>query len=129
MCTGLILYISGCQITDQSVDKIINKLIIIVVLSNTITIVHIQPRDPCPAYPVTSYIFNISDDNGNFIDTISHMGNTSITINGSDYDLGHDQVYRLIVEAINDAGSTPSEEILLCKSNMLLQYYFVFSII
>ena len=57
------------------------------------------------------------------------MGNTSITINGSDYDLVHDQVYHLTVEAINEAGSTPSEEILLCKSNMLLPYDFVFIII
>ena len=80
----------------------------------------IQPRDPCPAYPVTSYVFNISDDKGNFIDAINHTGNTSIIINGSDYDLVHDQVYHLTVEAINDAGSTPSEEILLCKSSVLL---------
>ena len=52
------------------------------------------------------------------------MGNTTITINGSDYDLIHDQVYHLTVEANNDAGSTPSEEILLCKSSVLLPYYF-----
>ena len=100
------------------IDKII--IIHVAVLPYTITIVRIQPHDPCPAYSVTRYVFNISDDNGNFIDTISHMGNTSITINGSDYDLIRDQVYRLTVEAINDAGSTPSEEILLCKSNVLL---------
>ena len=56
------------------------------------------------------------------------MGNTSVTINGSDYDLAYDQVYHLIVEAINDAGSTPSEEILLCKSNVLLPYYYMYFI-
>ena len=57
------------------------------------------------------------------------MGNTSVTINGSDYDLVDDRVYHLTVEAINAAGSTPSEEILLCKFYVLLLYFFVFSII
>jgi hypothetical protein len=51
------------------------------------------------------------------------MGNTSVNVNGSGYDLIRNQVYRLTVEAINAAGSTPSEEILLCKSIILLWHY------
>ena len=84
---------------------------------------HTQPRDPCPAYPVVSYAFNISDDNGNFIATINHTGNASVNINGSDYDLLRNQVYRLMVEATNAVGSSHSEEILLCKS----MYYYLSS--
>ena len=84
---------------------------------------HTQPRDPCPAYPVISYAFNISEDSGNFIATISHTGNTSVNINGSDYDLLHNQVYCLTVEATNAVGSSHSEEILLCKS----MYYYLSS--
>ena len=96
-------------------------MLIIAVLSHTIIIIHIhtQPRDPCPAYPVASYVFNILDDNGNFVCTMNHMGNTSVNI-ASGCDLIHNQVYYLMIEAINAAGSTPSEEILLCKFNTMV---------
>ena len=85
-------------------------------------IIHAQPRDPCPAYPVEGYIFNISEENGNFIASVNHTGNTSVNINGTDYGLLHNQVYRLTVEAINDVGSSYSEKIHLCKSSILLLY-------
>ena len=81
---------------------------------------HVQPRDPCPAYPVESYVFNISEDNNNFIASVYHMGNASVNISGSDYGLLHNQVYQLTVEAVNAVGSTHSEEILLCKSTIQL---------
>ena len=115
VCTGIPI----CQFIDQTVH-VDNKFI--AVLSHTIIIVHIhtQPRDPCPAYPVTSYVFNISDDNGNFVCTMNHMGNTSVNITASGCDLIHNQVYYLMIEATNAAGSTPSEEILLCKSNTMV---------
>ena len=112
------------QFIDQTVH--VDKLIIIIaVLSQTIIYyiivhIHIQPRDPCLAYPVTSYVFNISDDNGNLVCTINHMENTSVNINVSGCDLICNQVYYLTIEAINVAGSTPSEEILLCKSNIIV---------
>jgi hypothetical protein len=107
--------------TCMSINKLIH-IIITTFLSHTITLlytrthIHIQPRDPCPAYPVRRYVFNISDENGNILATISHTGNTSVNLNGSDSDLIRNQVYYLTAEAINAAGSTPSEEILLCKS-------------
>ena len=50
---------------------------------------------------------------------MNHMGNTSINI-ASGCDLIHNQVYYLTIEAINAAGSTPSEVILLCKSNIIV---------
>ena len=84
--------------------------------------IHAQPRDPCPAYPVEGYIFNISEENGNFIASVNHTGNTSVNINGTDYGLLRNQVYRLTVEAINDVGSSYSQEIHLCKSSILLFY-------
>ena len=81
-------------------------------------IAHTQPRDPCPSYPVISYIFNISEDN-NFIATINHdTGNSSVNINGSNHGLARDHVYLLIIEAMNNVGRTASDEILFCK------YYF-----
>ena len=50
---------------------------------------------------------------------MNHMGNTSVNI-ASGCDLIHNQVYYLMIEAINAAGSTPSEEILLCKFNIVV---------
>ena len=78
---------------------------------------YIQPRDPCPAYPVFGYTFDIFDYNGNVITTINHTGNTSVNINGSNHGLLWNQMYYLTVEAINAVGRTPSEEILFCESN------------
>ena len=82
-------------------------------------IVHMQPRDPCPAYPIESYIFNISEDSGYVTTTICHTGNTSLNINGSDHGLLYNQVYHLMIEAVNAIGSTYSEEIIFCKSVVL----------
>ncbi len=80
----------------------------------------IQPRDPCPAYPVESYVFNISECSGNVITTINHTGNTSLNINGSDHGLLYNQVYHLMIEALNAIGSAPSEEIVFCKCTIML---------
>ena len=85
---------------------------------------YLQPRDPCPAYPVESYAFNISEDNGNFIASINHTGNTSMSINGSGYGLLRNELYQLTVKATNAVGSSHSEKIMLCKS----VYYYLSSV-
>ena len=104
-----------------------NNIIIIVPVYNArqskytilYTCIHMQPRDPCPTYPVESYVFNISEDSGYVTTTICHIGNTSLNINGSDLGLLYNQVYHLMIEAVNAIGSTYSEEIIFCKSVVL----------
>ena len=74
-----------------------------------------QPRDPCPSYPIISYIFNITEqDNSNFALVISHNSNQTVSIDGSN-GLLPNKAYQLVLEAINMVGSTRSEEILFCK--------------
>lgn len=99
-----------------SITTIIFPTHTVIVSQSIYAYAYTQPRDPCPAYPVVTYTFNVSEDSGNFLTTINHMGNTSVNINGSNHGLLYDQVYHLTVEAINAIGSTPSEEILFCKS-------------
>ena len=75
----------------------------------------IQPRDPCPVYPVTSYTFNITERNTqNFVTFKQQTENNSLVLNDTD-GLVPNQIYQLIIEAANDVGSTVSDEILFCK--------------
>ena len=81
----------------------------------TLFLIVIQPRDPCPVYPVTSYTFNITEENTHdFVTSEQHKGNNSVVLNDTD-GLVPNQVYQLIIEATNDVGSTVSDGILFCK--------------
>ena len=82
----------------------------------TLFLIVIQPRDPCPAYPVTSYTFNITEGNTHdFVTSLKqHKGNNSLILNESN-DLVPNQVYQLVIEATNIVGSTASDGILFCK--------------
>ena len=74
-----------------------------------------QPRDPCPSYPVTGYTFNITErDTMNFTISITHTGNSSLVLNSSDGLLPNHN-YILVIEVENNVGSRFSEEILFCK--------------
>ena len=75
----------------------------------------IQPRDPCPAYPVTSYTFNITEGNTHDIVTSKQQtGNDSLILTDTD-GLVPNQVYQVVIEATNTVGSAVSDEILFCK--------------
>ena len=86
-------------------------------LDRTLTpfLIVIQPRDPCPAYPVTSYTFNITEGNiRDYVTSKQYKGNNSLILNESN-GLVPNQVYQLVIEATNIVGSTASDEILFCK--------------
>ena len=72
--------------------------------------------DPCPSYPVSSYKFHITEWYTNRL--VSNTTRTSeldtFILDGSN-GLTRDQVYSLIVEAVNSIGSTFSEQLLFCK--------------
>ena len=73
-----------------------------------------QPRDPCPSYPVISYIINITETfTNNFLMSVN-IGNSFLVLNDT-HGLVPDQVYRLVIEVGNIVGRTLSEDILLCK--------------
>ena len=79
-----------------------------------------QPRDPCPSYPVNTYTFNITEKDSNIlITTINHTGNSSLTLNDTNGLLPY-QVYIMVIEAENSVGSTTSEKIPLCKSVLVI---------
>lgn len=75
----------------------------------------LQASDPCPSYPVTSYVFNITEqDSNNLTALIRHTGNTSLSVKEEDGLVPY-RIYCLTIRAENSVGSTLSEEILLCK--------------
>ena len=82
----------------------------------TCTLTHTQPHDPCPAYPVGSYNFTITErDTDQLVTSVIHTGNISLVVGGSN-GLETNQIYMLMIEAMNTVGSSISEdEILFCK--------------
>ena len=72
--------------------------------------------DPCPAYPVSSYKFHVTEWYTNRL--VSNTTRTSeldmFILDGSN-GLTRDQIYSLVIEAVNSVGGTFSEEIQLCN--------------
>lgn len=72
--------------------------------------------DPCSIYPVSSYKFHITDwyTNRSISITTRTSELDTFILDGSN-GLARDQVCLLVVEAVNNIGSTFSEQVQICE--------------
>ena len=72
--------------------------------------------DPCPSYPVSSYKFHVTEWYTNrLVSNTTRISELDTFILDGSNGLTHDQVYSLVIEAVNSIGSTLSEQLLFCK--------------